>query len=60
MFNDYSYHVQSSNLITSFCSLVPQAQAKPVEPVSRKQRAKEKVLRSKALGDASRVQPVVW
>ena len=37
-----------------------QVQAGPEKVKSRKQTAKEKVLRSKAMGDASRVQPVVW
>lgn len=37
-----------------------QAQAVPEKAKSRKQTAREKVLRSKAIGDASNVRPVVW
>ena len=37
-----------------------QVQAGPEKVKTSKQTAKEKVLRSKAIGDASRVQPVVW
>ncbi|CAK0781566.1 hypothetical protein CVIRNUC_005407 [Coccomyxa viridis] len=39
---------------------IDKAKAQPEKPRSGKQRAKEKVLRSRALADASQVQPVVW
>ncbi|CAL5221260.1 g3419 [Coccomyxa viridis] len=39
---------------------IDKAQAVPEKTKTRKQAAKEKVLRSKAMGDASHVRPVVW